>query len=54
VNIIRRPRSHLAQSDFFEPVIPQVEVGYSLFEIFFFLLQAGDFIGIGFSDGVTR
>jgi len=54
VYIIRRPRSHPAPSDIFEPAIVQVQLGHNLLEILVLTLEVNDFVGIGFANNVTR
>ena len=54
VRIICHPRSHPAQSDFFELVIARVQLGNILLYIAILKLEAGDFISVGFAHGVAR
>jgi hypothetical protein len=46
--------SHPAQSDFFKPVIAQIQLGNCLFEACVFLSEANRFITVGFADGISR
>ena len=52
VYISCRPRSHPAQSDFFKPVVAQVQFSDNLFEVIVFLLEIHHFITAGLTNGI--
>ena len=53
VRIIRRPRSHTAESDFFESVIARVQLGSSLLQFLILFLEARHLIGVRPTSGLA-
>jgi hypothetical protein len=44
----------MVQSDFFEPVIAQVQPGFRLLQVLVLTLEIDDFVAIGLANRITR